>query len=109
MFIPRHLRVSSDLKSKIKEPSFNQEIYIKQHLRQQLTKFRRGWLSPSGWKYLLHDKDEYNLFPQAAICDIKNNVNTFLRLLKLPLIVMMNLVGLHVVKRQLSMSTTLKK
>ena len=55
-----------------KDASFNQDIYIKQHLRQQLTKFRRGWLSQSGWKYLLHDKDEYNLFPQPAIGDIRN-------------------------------------
>lgn len=55
-----------------KDSSFNQEVYIKQNLCQQLTLFRRGWLGQSGCKFLLHDKDEYNLFPQPAIWDIRN-------------------------------------
>ena len=60
------------MKQKKTEPSYDQEIFVKQNLRKQLSLFRRGWLSESGWKHLLHDKDELNLFPPQSVWDIRN-------------------------------------
>ena len=56
---------------------FNQEVYIKHHLRKQLLLFRSGWLTPSAWKKLLHDKDEKNLFTDKAIFDLRNKCKYF--------------------------------
>ena len=54
------------------DPNNVLEISIKGHLRNQLSHFRRGWLSESGWKTLLHDKDECNLYSNMAIFDLRN-------------------------------------
>ena len=51
---------------------FDQEIFIKKHLRHQLNLFRRGWLSESAWKTLLHDQDEDKLYSNMAAFDLRN-------------------------------------
>ena len=65
LFIPNNFR--NTLTS-----SVDQEVIIKQHLRKQLSTFRRGWLTQSGWKNLLHDNDENKLYNDMSIFDIRN-------------------------------------
>ena len=48
--MPELVRNSEKMKQEMTDVNFDQEILVKQHLRTQLSLFRRAWLTDKGWK-----------------------------------------------------------
>ena len=72
LFVPQNTRSNEMMKTIINCDSFDQEKYILQHLKTQLKLFKRSWLSENGWRQVIHDKDELNLYSKSSIFDVRN-------------------------------------
>ena len=65
------MKSRKDVTDEILSEDYDQEIFIKHHLRAQLRVFRQGWLTEDRWKLLLHDKDQYNHYLPTSIFNLK--------------------------------------
>ena len=73
LFIPKHwMNKNNEITVSPFCEFETQEQFIKHHLNIQLSAFKRGWLSESGWRFVVSDNDEDNMFTNSSIFEIRN-------------------------------------
>ena len=69
--MPERTRSLSSVKNDIEQGNFDQEKFIKTHLRTQLEVFKRAWLTENGWRNVIHDMDQLNTYNSSSIFHLR--------------------------------------
>ena len=72
LFTPTYKMSNPAFQQNYLNDDYDQELFIKNNIKEQIQLFKRAWLTESGWKAVIHDQDQFNYYTSHSIFHLRN-------------------------------------